>query len=320
MGVSYKDRLEGGFQFVRIRRFKAWTAAGLILATSGLVAVSLAEAGASARPLYFPVEAFLPALLVMFLIGLILEMFFRTLSIKYAKKDSQRYLMVQGSISRAKLTIAICIIVAVILLAPATRDAADASASPPATRYTLGGNAQWTFRFDNQDGLGISRYTMFLATLTSAGNLRVEVVRGTSPVGNTVFLTVVGRSTNVAVDLGGIFSYAITFTNMNTAQVTFSYLLDGHVFPGLFAFVPGVAIALAIACLAFIFYLRPRREKFKQAAIYSREVQTRIDSRERLYSDYTKVSPDFARAVPAGNPAPSPVAAPAVSPYVPPYV
>src|SRR5438309_2236495 len=217
MGVSYKDRLEGGYQFVRIRKFKAWTAAGLILATSGLVAVSLAEGGATARPLYFPVEAFLPALLVMFLIGLILEMFFRTLSIKYAKKDGQRYLMVQGSISRAKLTIAI--------------------------------------------------------------------------------------------------------TNMFSSQVTFSYLLDGHVFPGLFAFVPGIAIALAIACLMFIFYLRPRREKFKQAAIYSGEFKTRIDSGERLYSEYTKISPDFARAVPEGNPGPmSPAPAPAVSHNVPPYV
>src|SRR3989442_2655016 len=200
MGVSYKDRLEGGYQFVRIRKFKAWTAAGLILATSGLVAVSLAEGGASARPLYFPVEAFLPALLVMFLIGLILEMFFRTLSIKYAKKDSQRYLTVQGSISRSKLTIAICVIVAVILLAPATREAMDASASPPATRYSLGGNAQWTFRFDNQDGLGISRYNTFVTTLTSPGRLRVEVVRGTTPVGNTVFLNNIGQSLNVAVD------------------------------------------------------------------------------------------------------------------------
>src|SRR2546427_3317122 len=321
MGVSYKDRLEGGFQFVRIRRFKAWTAAGLILATSGLVAVSLAEAGASARPLYFPVEAFLPALLVMFLIGLILEMFFRTLSIKYAKKDSQRYLMVQGSISRAKLTIAICLVIAVILLAPATRGAADASASPPTTRYSLGGNAQWTFRFDNQDGLGITRYNTFVTTLlTSSAKLRVEVLRGTTPVGNTVTLMNMGNSVTVAVDLSGLYSYAITFTNLQSSQVTFSYLLDGHVFPGLFAFVPGVALALAIACLAFIFYLRPRREKFKQAAIYSGEFQTRIDSGERLYSDYTKVSPDFGRAVPAGNPAPSPAAAPAVSPYVPPYV
>src|SRR6267143_6475925 len=322
MGVSYKDRLEGGFQFSLIRRFKAWTGAGLILATSGLVAVSLAEAGATARPLYFPVEAFLPALLVMFLIGLILEMFFRTLSIKYAKKDGQRYLMVQGSISRAKLTIAICVIIAEILLAPATRGAADASAAPPATRYTLGGNAQWTFRFDNQDGLGITRYNTFVTTLlTSSGKLRVEVVRGTTPVGNTVTLVNVGNSVNVAVDLGGIYSYAITFTNLQSLQVTFSYLLDGHVFPGLFAFVPGVAIVLAIACLAFIFYLRPRREKFKQAAIYSGEFKTRIDSGERLYSEYTKISPEFARAVPAGNPGPvSPAPAPAVSPYVPPYV
>src|SRR3989442_3190288 len=134
MGVSYKDRLEGGSEFVRIRRFKAWTAAGLILATSGLVAVSLAEAGASARPLYFPVEAFLPALLVMFLIGLILEMFFRTLSIKYAKKDGQRYLMVQSSISRANLTIAFCVIIAAIFLAPATRWTSAAPASPLASR------------------------------------------------------------------------------------------------------------------------------------------------------------------------------------------
>ncbi len=105
MGTRYKDRLEGGYQLPRIRRFKAWTAAGLVAATSALVAFSLAARDATAKPLYMPVDAFLPALLAMLLIGVILEMFFRSLSIRYAKKDSQRYLMVQNSINRSKWVI-----------------------------------------------------------------------------------------------------------------------------------------------------------------------------------------------------------------------
>ncbi len=323
MGVSYKDRLEGGYQFGRIKRFRAWTAAGLILATSGLVAVSLMEAGASARPLFMPIEAFLPTLLIMLLIGLILEMVFRNLSIKFAKKDGQRFLMVQTSISRAKATILVCFIIAFILFAPLTRNAIDGSATIPATNQTLNPSEVWVLTFDNQDGLGTVRYETLVVTLTSGSRLEVQVTKGSNPPDPWKILTpnpASSRSASFAIDTAQFYVYRITYRNPSNGQVLFTYAAERAAFPALFTLVPGVAIALVVASLGFMMYLRPRRDQFKQAAIYSGDFRARVGSGERLYSEYSRMTPAAAQAVPAGSPAPVPAPAPVVSPYTAPVV
>src|SRR6266540_3119526 len=149
MGTSYKDRLEGGYQLLRIRKFKAWTAAGLIAATSGLVAISLKERDATAKPLYMPIDAFLPAFLVMLFIGLVLQMFFRNLAIRYAKKDSQRFLMIQNSIARAKVTVIVCGLLAILLFAPLTRSVINDALTSPPTDITLPATDARTITFEN---------------------------------------------------------------------------------------------------------------------------------------------------------------------------
>src|SRR6266540_4911661 len=159
MGTSYKDRLEGGFQLLRIRKLKGWTAAGLIAASSGLVAVSLAERGATAKPLFMPIDAFLPAILVMLFIGLVLQMFFRNLSIRYAKKDSQRFLMVQNAMGRAKGLVLLCGIIGLLLFAPLTRSSIEGSLTAPPVPWSLNPGATETLTFDNQDGFAVTRYS-----------------------------------------------------------------------------------------------------------------------------------------------------------------
>ncbi|GEM_PF-1597126 len=319
MGVSYKDRLEGGYQFGRIKKLRAWTAAGLIAATSGLIAVSLIEAGATARPLYMPVEAFLPPLLVMFLIGMILEMFFRNLSIKFAKKDSQRYLMIQKSMSRAKFTVVVCVIVAFILFAPLTGNSLDASSAIPAVRQSLGPSQAWSLSFDNEDGLGTIRYKTLIVTLTQGSRLGVQIQQGSGTPGSVVSITNVNQPRGFDVDSTRFYVYRVVFTNPSAGSIEFEYAADRDVFPALFTVVPGVAAALAIASIGFMLYLRPRRDRFKQAAIYSGDFRSRVDSGERLYSEYSRMTPAAAQAVPAGNPGPA-NPAPVVSPYTAPPV
>ena len=321
MGVSYKDRLEGGYQFGRIKKFRAWTAAALIAATSGLVAVSLIEAGASARPLFMPIEAFLPALLIMFLIGMILEMFFRNLSIRFAKKDGQRYLMIQNSIGRAKVTIPVCIIVAFILLVPVTRSSIDASSAIPPTPHSVSPGEMWTLVFDNEDGLGTIQYKTLIITLTSGIRLVYQVTKGSNPPDAWKSVTTVGQSVAIPIDTDHFYVYQITYRNPSTNPISFTYSADRDAFPALFTLVPGVAIALAIASIGFMVYLRPRRDQFKQAAIYSGDFRTPVDSGQRLYSEYARMTPAPAQAFDAANPAPMvPAPAPVVSPYTPAWV
>src|SRR2546425_4796508 len=260
MVMSYKDRLEGGYRYVRIRRIRAWTTAGLILGTSGLIAVALADSGASAKPLFMPVEGFLPPLLVMFLIGIILQTFFRNLSIKYAKKDSQRYLMTKGSMARGKWIVAISIVIAVILFAPSTRGAADASATPPPTRATMDPAETILFSFNSQDGLGVTRYTALTITLESGTKLDLAVKRiwtsEVTDVGGPPSVMGAGRSVSFTIDTNKVYTYVVTLTNPTAGPIGYVYQLRGAAFPALFTVVPGVAVALAILSLLFFLYLR----------------------------------------------------------------
>src|SRR2546427_923031 len=145
----------------------------------------------------------------------------------------------------------------------------------------------------------------------SGPRLDVSITKG--PVVTTT-PSIITRNSPVTypIDTKGIWAYRVTFSS-TVGLVMFSYEQRRGVFPELFSIIPGVILALAIANLAFVLYLRPRQDKFKQAAIYSGEFRTRIDSGERLYSEYKRMTPVPAQAAVA-TPAPA-APAPVVSPY-----
>src|SRR3990172_495426 len=296
MGTSYKDRLEGGYQLLRIRRLKGWIAAGVIGATAALVAFSLLAAGASAKPLFMPVDAFLPVLLVMLFIGAVLQMFFRSLGVKYARKDSQRFLMIKNSMSRATWVVVVGIAVAVALLVPPTHAAIDGSLNAPPSVESLRPGFSLPLSFESQDGLGLTRYVGVAVTLTSGSSLDVIVARGAATP-QRMILTTTAPALAIPIDVN---SFA------------------------LFIIVPLIAIAFVVSNAGFLFYVQPLREKYEKASIYSIEYAQRVGSGERLYTEYEAPAP-AARAVPVGGgagrgaagpprPGPAPPAPPAPPP------
>ncbi|TLZ63805.1 MAG: tetratricopeptide repeat protein [Methanobacteriota archaeon] len=319
MLTSYKDRLEGGYRYTRIRRFRGWTAAGLILATSGLIAVSLGVAGASAKPLFMPLEAFLSPFLVMLFIGIFLLTFFRNLSIQYANKDAQRYLMIKNTMGRARFIVAIGLVIAVILLAPVTRGAMDGSATPPPVIDSLTPNEEIIFTFESEDPLGATRYTALTITLTVGGQLNLLVKRSWSTAVTDIpapaSILPASRSVIIGLDTDKPYTYAVTLLNPTTGSVAYSYQLRGSVFPALFSVAPGFAVALAFLSLGFFMFLRPRRDRFKQAAIYSGDFQVQVDSGERLYSEYHALRPSGRTFLDGDTLPPRPAPAPVVSGY-----
>ena len=308
MGTSYKDRLEGGYQYLRIRKLKGWIAAGMIAATSALIAFSLLAAGASAKPLFMPVDAFLPVLLIMLFIGAVLQMFLRSLEVKYARKDSQRYLMIKNSMSRATWFLVIGIAVAVVLLVPATRVAIDASITAPPVVQSLRSGSSLPMSFENQDGLGLTRYVAILVTLTAGSGMTVVVQRGTGTP-QPFPLTAAVPTVSIPFDAASFALYTVTF-QAGGGNVGFTYRMERGVLPDLFLLVPIIAIAFAVANAGFIVYLRPLREKYEKASIYSIEYAQRVGSGERLYTeDRAPVAAPRAGPVPAAPtayaPAPS---------------
>src|SRR3990170_4785132 len=298
MGTSYKDRLEGGYQLLRIRRLKGWIAAGMIAATAALVAFSLLAAGASAKPLFMPVDAFLPVLLVMLFIGAVLQMFFRSLGVKYARKDSQRFLMVKNSMSRATWVVVVGIAVAVALLVPPTHAAIDGSLNAPPSVESLRPGYILPVSFESQDGLGLTRYVGVAVTLTSGSSLDVIVARGAATP-QRMILTTTAPTLAIPIDVNSFALYIITFQNPSGGTVEFTYRIDRAVLPDLFIIVPLIAIAFVVSNAGFLFYVRPLREKYEKASIYSIEYAQRVGSGERLYTEYEVPAP-AARAVPVG--------------------
>src|SRR3989304_2107048 len=228
MGTSYKDRLEGGYQLLRIRRLKGWIAAGMIAAPAALVAFSLLAAGASAKPLFMPVDAFLPVLLVMLFIGAVLQMFFRSLGVKYARKDSQRFLMVKNSMSRATWVVVVGIAVAVALLVPPTHAAIDGSLNAPPSVESLRPGFSLPLSFESQDGLAV--------TLTSGSSLDVIVARGAATP-QRMILTTTAPTLAIPIDVNSFALYIITFQNPSGGTVEFTYRMDRAGLPHLFIIV-----------------------------------------------------------------------------------
>jgi len=300
MGTSYLDRLEGGYQLLKIRRIRAWAFAALIMAASALVAFSLAAGGASAKPLYMPLSAFLPVLLILFLVGVVLWMFFRNLEVRYAKKDGQRYLMVKGAMNRAMWTIIVGAVLAIVLLIPATQAAINDSLSVPAETRVLQANADLVppLKFENQDFLGLTRCRFVIVAVTAAPNpgsaLTVTVYKNGVREGAPRAITR-GNSVPFAIDTSGLYEYILEFHNSSPGAITFTYSVQRDIMPDLFVVVPAVAIVLVIASALYFVYLRPQREKYEKASIYSAEYRARVDEGERLYTEY-----QLTRAVPGG--------------------
>ncbi len=316
MGTSYHDRLEGGYQLLRVRRFKAWTSAVLIALAAGLAAISLAVAGASARPLFMPIGPFVVIALILLLIGMVLWMFFRNIEVRYLRKDSQRFLMVRDAMRRAEWTAVICVIIAVILFAPPTKGAVNGSLTgPPISGHITVSQMTWALVFDNQDAFGLTPAVAVLVDLT-AGTLSATVD------GHPAIAFTRGVPYTISLDSSSFHTYSITFST--TAGADFTYQVQRELIPAAFTAVPGIAVVFAIVGVAYFIYLRPRREQLEKASIYSAEYQTRLDEGERLYTEYELTKAPGATPAPAGAteasisaPEPAPAFEPAALPPTP---
>ena len=297
MDASYRNRLEGGYRLLRVRNIKAWTHAALILATAALVAFSLYSGGATLKPLYIPLEALLPPVLVMILIGSILEMFFRTLEIRFASREAQKFLMVMNTMSRISFVIIVCgLLVAILLFPPAHR----MISGPETTDLELLVLSRQTsgppLRVDSADPLGGVRYPNLLVQISSGRGLQVIMEKDGLTLDPETITN--GGLTEIPLDRTGVHTYIITFYNPTLEPVTFTYALRRVVLPSLSSVVPGFAIALMIACAGFFFYLQPLRTKSQKASIFSTESADVVAPGERLYAEYQR--PSHSRITPAG--------------------
>ena len=284
MDTSYRDRLVGGYRLLRIRNIRAWTHAALILAASGLSAAALADAGASLKPIFVPIGALLPPVLVTALIAATLGMFYRALEIKHAAHDAHRYLMVTSAMERLFIIIFVCAVIAAVLLFPATRLAIAGPETTTPVAQTLPYSASSAIpAFDNQDSLGLVRYASLLVDVLAGRGVEVTIEKDAQLPLTEVVL---GRILlEIPLDVKGVHTYVISLSNPNPEPVTFTYALRRVVMPTLLNAVPGFALGLLVASVAFFVYLRPQRVRYQGASVFSAEYHDVVAPGERLYNE-----------------------------------
>jgi len=302
----YREQLEGTQQLLRLRRIKRVLLLFLFVLAIALSAYAMVLEGASAKPLFLPMDGFLSIILVLLFIASLVNFVFRLLEIRHAKRDSQRYLLARNSIRRAWPILILGFVLGVLLVLPVTTAAARESLRD-VRAGEIDQNASVRLLAPNQDAFGITRYLAGrVEAPTAQPNQMLDVVIrwDGGQLGGPV-------SRNAPLDFSfysdRMYEYNITITNLNNQVVRFRVTLQGGLMPNLTSVVPAVLLGFGIANGVWIAYARPLSRKYEASSIYSVEYVQETDRGEKTFAEYYRVP-----STPAPPPPPTPPPLPQV--------
>jgi tetratricopeptide (TPR) repeat protein len=299
---KYREQLEGTTRLFRLRKIKRLVLLLLFVFIVVLSAYALAIQGAGLKPFYAPLDSVLPPVLVLLLIGNVTNFVFRTLELRYARRDSQRYLIAKYSIHRAMLLLMVCAIVGAILIVPFTGQAVNAQ-----LEHVQGG----TIESGQRAVLNFTSRDPFAFVWYADGAVSVERrsldVRVTWTDGKTTstFGSIVSSSVPYSFLIDGTVrrDYSMELTNFNNQPVPYRVVLHRILMPELTTFVPAILLAFAAGNAIWVLYLRPIRDKHEASSIYSIKHEKEVETGERTYAEYYRPTsagpPITARASPS---------------------
>lgn len=280
---KYREQLEGTAQLFRIRRMKRLLAVVLVVVLLVLSVYAMAIGGAALKPLFLPIESFLPLVLVLLLIAGLASFVFRSLEIRYSRRDSQRYLIAKSSIRRSAVVLVLSAVLGGLLLFPVAAQV-GAGLSDVQIGYidpsdTVGHD------FTNQDVFGVTRYLEGRIRVTSPSQLADVVVLGgdAPPQSGTAGL---GSIFYFSIKVDRRYEYNVTIRNISNERLQYEMLLRGAVMAELTTVVPAILLAFAVANFFWIAYASPLRQRYEAASIYSARYEEAADVGERTFADY----------------------------------
>jgi tetratricopeptide (TPR) repeat protein len=311
----YQEMLEGGYHLVRIRNLKRV----IFLFVLILMVVGWAfiwwSGNVGFKPLYAPLDAVFPWLMIMLLAMVATSISFRDLEIKYAKRDGQKFLMANNSQKRAIWTVIVATTLMVILLLPPTSDFVSGELSQTRTGRVASGNMTIISDFSNQDFLGLSKVQWFKITnvLSSNANLRVRVFMDGSRVAEQNlqpdhFLQNTGYNEGDAIH-----TFNMTLENMGAGSADYELIIHVRMSSVLTLWVPVIMVFFIGLSAAWVIHLMPIKKKYASASIYSFEYDQEVDKGEQVYSRYD-VRSKAEGASDAGDLPPPPEMAPDLPP------
>lgn len=255
--MASRSRRRGRSRFARLRRTKNALLGAQVLLVLLLAGYLLLESGLSLDPLFLPLSRVLHLLLFTALIVALQGFVFRALAIKHADREGQRYLLVEQGWRRGKRAAVLAFLVALLLLTPPVQAMALNLVAPQAQRE-LGPGASYPLAFPNQDPLGIAQANALWVAVQN-GELRVTVRDGAGVMNPGEIVLRSGEQETLSLPADGYAVLEVTFENLVDATTTFSYRVSVGLPPAFTSLVVLVAVALGIANLAWLAYLRRHR-------------------------------------------------------------
>lgn len=284
---NIKERLEGSYRLIRIKRIKL----GFFILEIALALVLGAAMAmlmkARFEPLFFPVDVFLFPVLIIILVMSAEAIYFKGLEIRYTRNKSRKFLLAKNSIMRAFIIIAVSALCLAALMLPMTQEKIDSMHEPSAGPVPVAvGETSHSATFQCQDRFGLARASM------------IRIV-GDQPYNVSLFLGVEGgnnyfwRSTsdNLTQVFGGIGDHSgsqntiyVVVENLGPAPLNFTYEVTSDTSPMVKAYFPILCVTFIVVQLVSVSVMLPIREANASGSIYSKDYVATTDSGEYTVS------------------------------------
>lgn len=227
-----------------------------IIAVLAAAVYLVLSSGYRSVPLYIPLLAALPLLVIALAVIALEFIVFRALEIQWSHREGQKYLLVDLSWRNAQKVFAIALIVAVLLLVPPVQSLALNSFSPTAQR-SIQAAGTLPLPFYSQDALGIS-HARSLQVVVETGALRVTIQEGASGPSRGADLAA-GQQRTFTLASTAFLLYNVSFENLAGGTTIFTYKVNVGLPTGFINLVAILMTVIAVSNLVWLFYLRPQR-------------------------------------------------------------
>ena len=295
--TTRREQLQGTRKLFRLRRIKEILFAVLVILAIALSAYATVFAGASVKPLYIPISSFVSIVLALLIIACVANFVFRTLEIRYSKRDSQRFFVAKNSIRQSYYAFAIAAILGGILILPFTSQAVNDHLTQRRDGTVPGLVTSPPFRIESRDALAMTQITRI--RIAGSQPLRVSF-EGFNPNASCP------PECTFSPSASGLVTYQITITNPNRTVVEYQMVIESVLLPEYTSVIPGLLWAFAAANAVWIVYATPIRRKHEAASIYSVRYQPEVKPGERIFVEHSRARRARAKPVPSGPPSAPP--------------
>jgi tetratricopeptide (TPR) repeat protein len=274
----FRDRLEGGYRVVRIRKLKRimFLIFGILILVGGTMIMLIN--GLELDPFFLPIDIFLAVALYFLIIVTGLNFFFRNLEIRHNTRNSQKHLMARNSQRTGIAIIIICAFVAIIVVFPSTASMANQILSLESRDGLANAGDVFTRNFDNQDRLGLFK-SEWVDVQVSGGSVNVrlcekEDYEDDNVCNNPFFeLPVFGPDeTRIPITEEGYVQLVLIIQNRPGGPSSFGYHVERNpasIFIGLQPLI--ICILFMILNSAWAVYLQPIKRRYATTSVYSED-------------------------------------------------